>query len=98
ATPIPRSLALTIYGDLDLSIIRQSPEGRKKIITKVVPPEKRTAAYDFINHQIKDGRQVFVVCPLIDPSDKLGAKSVTEEFAKLDQQVFPDLPIGFLHG
>ncbi len=98
ATPIPRSLALTIYGDLDLSIIRQSPEGRKKIITKVVPPEKRTAAYDFINHQIKDGRQVFVVCPLIDPSDKLGAKSVTEEFAKLDQQVFPDLPIGLLHG
>lgn len=98
ATPIPRSLALTVYGDLDLSIVRQMPLGRKKIITKVVPPEKRIAAYDFINRQIKAGRQVFVVCPLIDPSDKLGAKSVTEEFAKLDKQVFPDLAIGLLHG
>jgi len=98
ATPIPRSLTLTIYGDLDLSIIRQAPEGRKKIITKVVPPEKRSSAYEFIGQQINSGRQVFVVCPLIDPSDKSGSKSVTEEFKKLDQQIFPHLTIGLLHG
>lgn len=98
ATPIPRSLALVVYGDLDLSLIKQLPSGRKKIITRVVPPEKRQAAYEFINGQIKAGYQVFVVCPLIDPSDKLGAKSVKEEFAKLDSQVFPHWPIGLLHG
>lgn len=98
ATPIPRSLALTVYGDLDLSIIKQVPAGRKKIITNVIPPEKRLASYQFIREQIEQGRQVFVVCPLIDPSDKLGAKSVIEEFEKLDKDVFPDLPIGILHG
>lgn len=98
ATPIPRSLALTVYGDLDLSIIRQVPEGRKTIITKIVPPNKRSAAYEFIKQQIETGRQVFVVCPLIDPSDKLGAKSVIEEFEKLDKDIFPDIAIGLLHG
>jgi len=98
ATPIPRSLALTVYGDLDLSIIRQAPAGRQTIITKVVPPEKRLKTYEFIREQIDQGRQIFVVCPLIDPSDKLGAKSVTEEFEKLDKDIFPDLEIGLLHG
>src|SRR3989339_2099187 len=98
ATPIPRSLALAFYGDLDLSIIRQMPHGRKSIITKVVLPAKRQLAYEFILKQINSGRQVFVVCPLIDPSDKLGVRSVTEEFKKLDQQIFPNLEIGLLHG
>ncbi|OGY53025.1 MAG: ATP-dependent DNA helicase RecG [Candidatus Buchananbacteria bacterium RIFCSPLOWO2_01_FULL_39_33] len=98
ATPIPRSLALTVYGDLALSIIRQMPLGRKKIITRVVAPAKRLEAYQFIKEQVKAGRQVFVVCPLIDPSDNFGFKSATEEFEKLDKEIFLDLAIGLLHG
>lgn len=98
ATPIPRTLALALYGDLDLSIINQVPTGRKPIITKVVPEAKRTAAYDFIRKEIKNGRQVFVICPLIDISDKLGVKSVKEEYKKLNEIIFPDLEIGLLHG
>jgi ATP-dependent DNA helicase RecG len=98
ATPIPRSLALALYGDLDISIIREMPAGRKKIITKIVPEDKRQAAYKFIRSQIESGRQVFMICPLIDMSDRSGAKSVKEEFKKLDKQIFPDLPIGMLHG
>ena len=98
ATPIPRSLALALYGDLDISIINEMPKGRKKISTFVVPENKRQDAYKFIREQIKKGRQVFVICPLIDFSDKLGVRSVKEEFKKLDEQVFPDLEIGFLHG
>ena len=98
ATPIPRSLALVIYGDLDLSIISQMPIGRKKIITKIVAPENRKLAYEFIEKQIKSGRQIFVICPLIDASDRLGVRSVTEEFKKLDQQVFPHRKVGLLHG
>lgn len=98
ATPIPRSLALTIYGDLDLSILGEMPKGRKKIITKVVAVENRQKAYDFIRNQIKDGRQTFVICPLIDPSDNFGFKSVTEEYKKLNDVIFKELSIGMLHG
>jgi len=98
ATPIPRSLALTLYGDLDLSIIRELPKERKKIITKIVNPEDRKSSYEFIRQQIRQGRQAFVICPLIDPSDKLGVKSVTEEYKKLKEQVFPELDIAILHG
>ncbi|MDP2736321.1 MAG: ATP-dependent DNA helicase RecG [bacterium] len=98
ATPIPRSLALALYGDLDLSVINQMPKDRKKIITKVVPENQRTKAYEFIRSEIKNGRQVFVICPLIDISDKLGVKSVEEEYKKLDKIIFPELAIGKLHG
>lgn len=98
ATPIPRSLALALYGDLDLSIIREMPAGRKKIITQVVSEAKRQDAYGFMRKQIEAGRQVFVICPLIDISDSLGVKSAKQEFEKLDKVVFPDLPIGILHG
>ncbi|MBI5621728.1 ATP-dependent DNA helicase RecG [Candidatus Falkowbacteria bacterium] len=104
ATPIPRSLALTLYGDLDLSILDTLPAGRKKIITKIVSPADRAKAYDFIRQQVAAGPngaplgQAFVICPLIDPSDKLGVRSVTEEHKKLDTEVFPDLVIGCLHG
>lgn len=98
ATPIPRSLALALYGDLSLSVIDEMPEERKKIITKIVPEDKRAEAYQFIRGQIKAGRQVFVICPLVDISDKLGVKSVEEEYKKLDKIIFPDLTIGKLHG
>ncbi|MDP2753735.1 MAG: ATP-dependent DNA helicase RecG, partial [Nitrospirota bacterium] len=98
ATPIPRSLALALYGDLDVSVIDEMPANRKKVLTYIVPEAKRESAYKFIRGQIKQGRQVFVICPLIDISDKLGVKSVKAEFEKLDKKIFPDLKIGFLHG
>ncbi len=98
ATPIPRSLALALYGDLDISIINEMPANRKIIKTKVITEGERKNAYEFIRGQIKDGRQVFVICPLIDANDELGVKSVKEEFERLNTHIFPDLPIGLLHG
>jgi len=98
ATPIPRTLALALYSDLDLSSIRHLPAGRKKIFTKLINEEKRSRAYEFIREKIKLGQQAFVICPLIDPSDSSGAKSVTEEFQRLKRDVFPDLRLVMLHG
>lgn len=98
ATPIPRTLHLALYGDLDLSLIKEMPKGRKKIITKIIDPIERKKTYNFIHEQIKQGRQAFVVCPLIKESDKLGVKSVKEEYKRLSQEVFPDLKIGVMHG
>jgi ATP-dependent DNA helicase RecG len=96
ATPIPRSLALTIYGDLDLSVISELPVGRKPILTRLVEPFNRARAYDFVREQIKKGRQAFVICPLIEGGTE--KKSVAVEYEKLSRQVFPDLKAGFLHG
>ena len=98
ATPIPRSLALILFGDLDVSLIKQMPSGRKPIMTKLVPESKRSAAYDFIRKEIQKGRQVFVVCPLIEESDFFGAKAVESEFKKLDKEIFPEIPTAMLHG
>lgn len=105
ATPIPRSFALTLYGDLDLSIIKQMPAGRKTIITRAVAPHNREKAYEFVLDQVKSGRQVFVVCPLIsaEKGEKLGnniddRKSVLAEYEKLRTMIFPDLKIAYLHG
>ena len=98
ATPIPRSLALSIYGDLNISIINEMPKDRLPIITKIVNQEKEKDLYNFIGKEINNGRQAFVVCPLIDISDKLGVKSVTQEFEKLSKNIFPDLKIEMLHG
>jgi len=98
ATPIPRTLALTIYGDQELSIIDEMPPGRKPIITKVVHPEARRQANLFIDDQIGKGRQVFVVCPLIEESEKLEAKSVLEEFERLKTEDFPHRRLTYLHG
>jgi ATP-dependent DNA helicase RecG len=98
ATPIPRSLALALYGDLDVSIINEMPKNRKTVATQIIPEEKRQVAYNFIREQIKTGRQVFVICPLIDFSDKLGVKSVKEEFEKLDKLIFPEITMAMLHG
>ncbi len=98
ATPIPRSLSLTLYGDLDLSLIKEMPKERKKIITQIIDPAKRQQTYDFVREQVKAGRQIFVVCPLIDPSDKLGVKAVTEEYEKLKKEIFPEFKIAMIHG
>jgi len=98
ATPIPRTLALTVYGDLDLSVLNEMPKGRQKIITKLVAPGNRADAYDFIRGEIESGRQAFVICPLIEESDVLEVKSATEEFEKLQKEIYPDFSIGLLHG
>lgn len=98
ATPIPRTLAITIYGDQDLSIIDEMPKGRQEILTKVVPESKRIEAYRWVEDQVNKGRQAFVICPLIDESDVLQVKSVLKEFAFLSEHIFPKLKLGLLHG
>lgn len=102
ATPIPRTLALTLYGDLDLTLLDQMPEGRKRIITEIVSPETRNLAYEKIKEEMKNGRQLYVICPRIDepdPTKELAvlAKSVNEEAARLKREVFPNYEIGILH-
>lgn len=101
ATPIPRSIALTLYGDLDLSTLDELPKGRKPIKTWVVPPQKRKSAYTWIEEQIKKHKtQVFVVCPLIEESDKetmQQVKAATAEFENIKKE-FPKLTVGLLHG
>ena len=100
ATPIPRTLGLTLFGDLDISILDEMPAGRQPVKTSLVPPEKRADAYNFIRKQVNAGRQVFVICPLIQESDKLGVRSATQELEKLQRDVFPELAsrIALLHG
>ena len=98
ATPIPRSLALTIYGDLDLSILDQMPLGRKPVITRLVFDKDKKPMWDHLLREIQAGRQAFVVCPLIDESDTMGAKSVAE-VTKIVERVLPrTVRVGVLHG
>lgn len=107
ATPIPRTLSLTLFGDLDISIIGELPKGRKEIITKIVPPASRTDAYAFIRGQVKKGRQVFVICPRIEKTEEdegqknwfaVDTKTVKEEYEKLSKKIFPDMRVAMLHG
>jgi ATP-dependent DNA helicase RecG len=103
ATPIPRTLALTIYGDLDLTLLDELPKGRKEVITEIVSPDKRQATYDFIRSEINKGRQAYVICPRIDEPDPdkemaLNAKSAVAEQARLGEQVFPEFMVGLVHG
>ena len=98
ATPIPRTLALSIYGDLDVSLLNEYPANRKSIKTKLVPPSKRINAYNFIRQHIKAGRQAFVVCPKIEADEKSDIKSVEETFIDLSQNIFPDLKVKMMHG
>ncbi|MBW6441200.1 ATP-dependent DNA helicase RecG [Patescibacteria group bacterium] len=98
ATPIPRTLALTVYGDLDLSVLDEMPKGRQKIITKLVAPANRNLAYKFITEQVQKGRQVFVICPLIEESDILEVRSAIEEYEKLKNVIYKNFQIGLLHG
>ncbi|MCX6712767.1 MAG: helicase-related protein, partial [Candidatus Vogelbacteria bacterium] len=103
ATPIPRTLALTIYGDLDLTLLDELPAGRKEIITEIVPPTKREQTYEFIRAEIKKGRQAYVICPRIDEPDPdkelaLIAKSAVAEQVRLGEQIFPEFVVGLVHG
>ena len=98
ATPIPRTLALTLYGDLDLSVIDELPPGRQIIKTKWLRNADRDQAYDFIRRQIADGHQAFIICPLIEESDTIEAKAASVEYERLSIEVFPDLRLGLLHG
>ena len=109
ATPIPRTLSLTLYGDLDLSLIREMPKGRKQIITEIFQPKDRQKAYNFVREEVKKGRQVFVICPRIEMQDQESidsfkknswaeVKAVTDEYEKLSKKVFSDLRVEMLHG
>ncbi len=98
ATPIPRTLALTLHGDLDVSQIDELPPGRKAIKTTVLAGKDRQAAYDLMRREITDGRQVYVVLPLVEESEKLDLKSAVQAHADLQDNVFPDLTVGLLHG
>ncbi len=104
ATPIPRTLALTIYGDLDLTLLDEMPAGRKKIITEIVSPTGRQKAYDFIRQEIKNGHQAYVICPRIaeqgESKNLIGSmmKSVKVEYEKLSKKIFPECRVAMLHG
>jgi len=98
ATPIPRSLALTLYGDLDISTIRQKPAGRKPIVTRVVPERKRQDAYSFFRKKIGEGQQIFILYPLIDAGDDTERKAVLQEYERLQRDIFPELTMKYLHG
>jgi len=98
ATPIPRTLALTLYGDLDLSIIRQKPQGRKPIRTRVLKDKDRQKLYQKIEEVVQRGQQVYVIYPLVQESEKLDLKSATEMHQKMSREIFPDLRIGLVHG
>jgi ATP-dependent DNA helicase RecG len=98
ATPIPRSLALTLYGDLDLTVLEEMPPGRKAIETRVLLSVERQRAYTFVRGQLDSGRQAFIIYPLIDESEKVQAKAATAEFDRLQTEVFPQVRLGLLHG
>jgi ATP-dependent DNA helicase RecG len=98
ATPIPRTLALTIHGDLDVSQIDELPPGRQKIQTTALSGQERNYAYDLIRREIVQGRQVYVVLPLVEESEKLDLRSATEEYTKLQESIFPEFKVGLLHG
>jgi ATP-dependent DNA helicase RecG len=98
ATPIPRSLALTLYGDLDLSIIDEMPAGRIPVNTYVLRPQERERAFTLLRGQIKDSKQAFIIYPLIEESDKIEARAAVDDYETLSKEVFPDLELGLLHG
>jgi len=98
ATPIPRSLALTVFGDLDISVMNVMPEGRQVIATHVLRPQERERAYTMIRAQVQQGSQAFIVYPLIDENEKIDAPAAVDDFETLSKAVFPDLKLGLLHG
>lgn len=99
ATPIPRTVAMTLFGNLDLSLLDEMPKNRKPIVTELVGARGKNKVYDFITSQITNGRQAFVIFPLVEESEKLAElKAATEEHKRLSKEVFPHLRLGLLHG
>jgi len=98
ATPIPRTLALTLHGDMDLTLINELPEGRKPVKTALIGKKDRKKAYQLIEKEIQKGHQAYIVFPLIEESETLSAKAATKEAERLQKNVFPDLKIGIVHG
>ncbi|MEN9560758.1 MAG: ATP-dependent helicase RecG, ATP-dependent helicase RecG [Candidatus Parcubacteria bacterium] len=103
ATPIPRTLALTIYGDLDLSVLDELPPGRAKVTTRLIRPEQRNIAYDKVREELAKGRQAYIICPRIEEPDPeklnaLQAKSAKAEATRLQKEVFTEYTVGLLHG
>ena len=95
ATPIPRSLALTVYGDLDLSVIDEMPAGRQPVSTHVLRPQERERAYTLVRGQIQEGRQAFIIYPLIEESEKMDElKAAVDDYDVLSKEIFPDLQLG----
>lgn len=98
ATPIPRTLALTVYGDLDLTVLDEMPPGRQPITTYLLHANERERAYAFVRREVHKGRQAFLIFPLVEESEKSEAKAAVEEHTRLQQEIFPDLKLGLLHG
>ncbi|MBG7617773.1 MAG: DNA helicase RecG, partial [Chloroflexi bacterium] len=98
ATPIPRTLALTLYGELDLSVIDELPPGRQVIKTKWLQAVERSKTYNFISRQVEEGRQAFIICPLVEESEAIQAKAATVEYETLSRDIFPNLKLGLIHG
>ncbi len=98
ATPIPRSLELTLWGHLDVSILDEMPPGRQPVETRVLSPRERERAYAFIRAQVEKGRQAFIIYPLVESSEKVEAPAAVEAYERLSREVFPDLRLGLLHG
>src|SRR5207249_9862873 len=99
ATPIPRTLALTYYGDLDVAVLDELPAGRQPITTSIVRSEpERQRAYDVVRREVEAGRQAFVVCAAIDEGNRLEVKAAESEAERLQHEVFPDLSVEVLHG
>jgi ATP-dependent DNA helicase RecG len=98
ATPIPRTLALAFYGDLSISQIKELPKGRKEVKIKIIPPSKRREVYEFLRSEINQGRQAFIICPLVEESPNLEAKAAKKEYERIKRRVFPEFKVGLLHG
>jgi ATP-dependent DNA helicase RecG len=98
ATPIPRTLALTVYGDLDVSIIDEMPPGRRPVRTYWKPSSEREKVYEGVRRLVREGRQAYIVCPLVEESEKLSAQAATELASYLQEHVFPEFRVGLLHG
>lgn len=98
ATPIPRTLTMTIYGELDTSIIDEMPPGRKPVRTHWKAPDQRGSVYAGVRKLLSEGRQAYVICPLVEESEKLQAQAAEELFEKLRRDIFPDIEVGLLHG
>jgi ATP-dependent DNA helicase RecG len=98
ATPIPRTLVLTVYGDLDISLIDEMPPGRKAVKTIRALPHERDEVYGFVREEVAKGRQAYIICPLIEESEAIAAKAAVQEYEHLARDVFPDLRLGLVHG